>query len=160
MVCQETKSIMFNVLLSGILYVLIYTSLFYFVYPIDLTESSNYLARILGSAFFFGAFSGFFTGLFAGIRVNYLNLKSPLSSGLKAGLISVIVGSILFPPFGAFVQVNIFGDKPSAFLLNLSYLTNLSLVGVWPGAFVGVITGALGGVLSSDIVQFPKESQN
>lgn len=159
MVSQETKSMMFPIFLSGIIYVLIYTSLLYFVYPVNLTESSNYLASILGSAFFFGAFSGFFTGLFAGIRVNFLNTKSPLSSGLEAGLLSVIIGSILFPPFGAFVIVNIFGERPSEFLFNLSYLANFSLVGVWPGAFVAVITGGLGGALSSDIVQFPKMSK-
>jgi len=157
MIVRETRDFIGHIFLAGIVYVVIYTLLVYFVYPVDLIEGNNILSRVLGSAFFFGAFSGLFTGLFVGLRVNRLNLKSPLSSGMIAGLIAVIIGSLLFPIVGALTWIEIFGEDPSEFWINFSFLINFSLVGIWPGLFTGLATGALGGVLSSDISVATKE---
>ena len=148
---RETRDYIAHILFAGFFYVIIYTLLVYFVYPVNLVEGNNILSRVLGAAFFFGAFGGFFTGIFAGLRVNRLNLKSPLSSGMKAGLLAVIIGSLTFPIIGAFTSVNIFGESPDQLWLNISFLINFSLVGIWPALFTGLVSGALGGVLSSDI---------
>jgi len=158
MAIPENRFFLTQILLAGLLYVSIYTLLAYFVYPVNLTEGSNVISRILGAAFFFGVFSGLFSGLFAGMRVNRLNLSSPITSGLIAGAISVIVGSILFPIVGALVRVNFFGENPADFNLIFVYLINLSLIGVWPGTFVSLFSGSIGGVLSSGIAPAAQES--
>ena len=160
MVDHETRDKSIYILLSGIFYVIIYTLLVNFIYPVDNLEGSNILSRVLGSAFFFGIFSGFFTGIMAGLLVNRLNLKSPLSSGLKAGMLAAVVGSLLFPPVGAIVRIVIFGENPADLLLNISFLMNFSLIGIWPGIFVSFLTGSLGGALSSDISAKSKQFVN
>lgn len=159
MAISEKRFFLTQILLAGLLYVSIYTLLAYFVYPVNLTEGSNIISRVLGAAFFFGVFSGLFSGLFAGLRVNRLNLSSPITSGLIAGAISVLVGSILFPIVGALVRVNVFGENPADFNFIYLFLINLSLVGVWPGMFVSLFSGSLGGVLSSGIAPTNRESK-
>ncbi len=160
MTIPEKRFFLTQILLAGLLYVSIYTLLAYFVFPVDLIEGSNVISRVLGSAFFFGVFSGLFSGLFAGMRINRLNLSSPITSGLIAGAISVLVGSLLFPVVGALVRVSVFGENPADFNLIYRYLINLSLIGVWPGTFVSLFSGSFGGVLSSGIAPAARESQS
>ncbi len=160
MAIPDKKFHLTQILLAGLLYVSIYTLLAYFIFPINLSEGPNIMSLVLGSAFFFGVFSGFFTGFFVGLRVNRLNLSSPITSGLIAGVFSVFIGSMLFPLFGALVRVNIFGEDPENFRTISLYLINLSLIGVWPGTFVSLFTGSLGGVLSSGIAPSTSETRS
>ncbi|MHA1972676.1 MAG: hypothetical protein ACTSW1_06780 [Candidatus Hodarchaeales archaeon] len=151
MVTTEMKKVSIDILCLGFFYALIYTALVFFVYPIELTTSGNIIARALGSAFFFGAFSGFFAGIVGGIWVNRLNFKSPITAGLITGLLIAILGSIFFPFIGAFVRISYFGENPSEFLIEVFFLINYSLIGIAPGVFVGQITGIIGGILTGNV---------
>jgi hypothetical protein len=152
---SEIKKYSLDIFLLGLLYMLIFTSLMYFVFPIEIREFASLSALIsgaMGSALFYGVYSGLFTGIVGGFWVNRLNLESPINIGLFTGLFSAIIGSCFFPIFGALVRIYYFGINPAEFGLEISFLINYSLIGIIPGIFVGIISGILGGMLVDDFV--------
>ncbi len=151
MIFSQNRKILLDIILLGLLYAIIYTCLVYFVYPIEIGSGENVIARALGSAFYFGAFSGFFTGLIGGIWVNRLEFKSSITIGILIGLTSAILGSIIFPFIGSWLRIFYFGENPSDFIVEVYFLINYSIVGVAPGLFVGLIAGVIGGIFTGDI---------
>ncbi|NHJ01981.1 MAG: hypothetical protein EAX86_07530 [Candidatus Heimdallarchaeota archaeon] len=140
--------------LLGLLFALIFASLVYFIYPIELIREATIdeiFTRALGSAFFFGAFSGFISGLVAGIWINRSDYKSPIAVGILSGILAAIIGSAFFPIIGALIRILYFGENPEVFFLEISFLINYAVIGLIPGIAMGIASGAAGGILSGDI---------
>ena len=141
-------------MLLGLCFALIYASLVYFIYPIELIRegtATEIFTRALGSAFFFGAFSGFISGMIAGMWVNREDHKSPIAVGIISGILTAIIGSAFFPIIGAMIRILYFGENPAVFFLEVSFLINYAVIGLTPGIALGIASGAAGGVLSGDI---------
>ncbi len=147
------KRYILDIILFGIFYALIFAGLMYFVYPIEsrnFTTFSELIATTLGSAFFYGAFSGLFTGTAASFWVNRRDYSSSITIGLYTGIFSAIIGSIFFPLFGALIRVIYFGINPVDWVLEIAFLVNLSIIGAFPGIFVSMIAGIVGGIIAAD----------
>ena len=117
---------------------------------------SELITRALGSAFFFGAVSGLFMGFIGSFWVNRLDFHSSISIGIFTGLITVIIGSLLFPPLGVLIRIYYFGINPADFPAELSLLFNYSLLGLFPGILTSVIAGILGGMATGSIGHISK----
>jgi hypothetical protein len=153
MLRTEIKRYLLDIILFGICYALIFAGLMYFVYPIEsrnVASFSELIATTLGSAFFYGAFSGLFTGTAASFWVNRRDYRSSITIGLYTGIFSAILGSIFFPIFGAVIRVLYFGINPVDYGLEIAFLVNLSIIGIFPGIFVCMIAGIVAGIIAAD----------
>ncbi|MHA2245869.1 MAG: hypothetical protein ACXADY_12970 [Candidatus Hodarchaeales archaeon] len=151
---REKRKYLLDILLLSIVYALIFTTLIFFIYPIDLRQFSNFselITAALGAALFFGAISGIITGFIASTWINRLEFHSQIAIGMISGMVVAIIGSILFPPLAAFIRINYFGTNPTEFVLEISLLINYSMIGVVSGTFTAAISGIIGGMMAPSV---------
>lgn len=137
-----------DIILISLLYAVIFSSLLYFVNPLEETTS---IEAMLGDAFIYGAIAGFFTGFIGGLWVNRIDNPSPLPKGIITGMTSSFIGSFLFPFIGGLISVFYLGEPHYNYFLEVSFLLNFSVVSFAPAIFLAIVTGGIGGLLTGEI---------